>query len=93
MAAATKSTRVTDAYAQLKEEIRTNRMPPGYQAPEPEIAIRLGMSRTPVREALIRLEAVDNSINAWQLRVAVIRGAGKQTTEGLAQCAWHLFKL
>lgn len=52
-----KNTRVTDAYDRLKEEIRTNRMPPGFQASEPEIAIRLGMSRTPVREALIRLEA------------------------------------
>ena len=49
--------RVSDAYSQIKEEIRTNRIPPGYQAPEPEIALRLGMSRTPVREALIRLEA------------------------------------
>lgn len=57
MAAAAKSTRVGDAYERLKEEIRTNRMPPGYQAPEPEIALRLGMSRTPVHEALIRLEA------------------------------------
>lgn len=52
-----KSTRVEDAYSQIKEEIRANRMPPGFQAPEPEIAARLGMSRTPVREALIRLEA------------------------------------
>ena len=49
--------RVDDAYSRLKDEIRTNRMPPGFQAPEPEIAIRMGMSRTPVREALIRLEA------------------------------------
>lgn len=56
MAAATRSTRTGDAYDQLKEEIRSNRMPPGYLAPEPEIALRLGMSRTPVREALIRLE-------------------------------------
>lgn len=46
-----------DAYVQLKEDIRSNLMPPGFQAPEPEIAERLGMSRTPVREALIRLEA------------------------------------
>ena len=52
-----RTTRVSDAYDRLKDEIRTNRMPPGYQAPEPEIAMRLGMSRTPVREALIRLEA------------------------------------
>ena len=57
MSANDKSTRVGDAYLQLKEEIRTNRLPPGFQAPEPEIAMRLGMSRTPVREALIRLEA------------------------------------
>lgn len=49
--------RVDDAYERLKDEILQNRMPPGFQAPEPEIALRLGMSRTPVREALIRLEA------------------------------------
>lgn len=54
---APKGTRVGDAYERLKEEIRTNSLPPGYQAPEPEIAMRLGMSRTPVREALIKLEA------------------------------------
>ena len=56
MAQSSKPTRVSDAYTQIKEEIRSARMPPGYQAPEPEIALRLGMSRTPVREALIRLE-------------------------------------
>jgi DNA-binding GntR family transcriptional regulator len=52
-----KITRVDDAYTRLKDEIRTNRMPPGFQATEPEIALRFGMSRTPVREALIRLES------------------------------------
>ena len=52
-----KLTRVEDAYARLKKEIRTNRMSSGFQATEPEIALRLGMSRTPVREALIRLES------------------------------------
>ena len=57
MAEAVKSSRVDDAYSRIKDEIRTNRMPPGFQAPEPEIALRLGMSRTPVREALIRLES------------------------------------
>lgn len=51
-----KSKLVGGAYEQLKAEILSNRMPPGFQAPEPEIALRLGMSRTPVREALIRLE-------------------------------------
>ena len=57
MSESAKQSRVGDAYERLKDEIRTNRMAPGYQAPEPEIALRLGMSRTPVREALIRLEA------------------------------------
>lgn len=52
-----RSSRVGDAYDRLKAEIRSARMPPGFQAPEPEIALRLGMSRTPVREALIRLQS------------------------------------
>lgn len=52
-----KSTRVDKAYERLKEEILKGELPPGFQAPEPDIAGRLGMSRTPVREALIRLEA------------------------------------
>ncbi len=52
-----KVSRVDTAYERLKTEILFNRMPPGYQASEPEIADSLSMSRTPVREALIRLEA------------------------------------
>lgn len=47
---------VDDAYAAMKEEIRESRFPPGYQASEQEIALRLGMSRTPVHEAAIRLQ-------------------------------------
>jgi DNA-binding GntR family transcriptional regulator len=47
---------VEDAYAALKEAIRDNVFPPGYQGSEQEIAIRLGMSRTPVHEAIIRLQ-------------------------------------
>ncbi len=46
---------VEDAYRRLKREILENRMKPGFRAPEPAIAERLGMSRTPVREALVRL--------------------------------------
>jgi len=45
-----------EAYAALKAEILTNRLAPGSQRLEEELAARLGMSRTPVREALIRLE-------------------------------------
>ena len=45
-----------DAYRALKDAIRENVFPPGYQGSEQEIASRLGMSRTPVHEAVIRLQ-------------------------------------
>ena len=44
------------AYRTIKRNIMENRYPPGHQALEQELATELGMSRTPVREALIRLE-------------------------------------
>lgn len=47
---------VADAYQALKNAIRDNAFAPGYQGSEQEIALRLGMSRTPVHEALIRLQ-------------------------------------
>lgn len=57
MSSPKKTTLVVDAYARLKLEILENRMPAGFLATEPEIAVRLGMSRTPVREALLKLES------------------------------------
>jgi DNA-binding GntR family transcriptional regulator len=50
------STRVENAYAALKSAIRDNTFPPGYFAAENEVAMQLGMSRTPVHEAVIRLQ-------------------------------------
>ena len=50
------SSLVDEAYRALKAAIRENVFPPGYQAAEPEIAQQLGMSRTPVHEAIIRLQ-------------------------------------
>jgi len=46
---------VTQAYAELKRRILDREYPAGHQATEPDVAADLGMSRTPVREALIRL--------------------------------------
>ncbi|GHD44613.1 GntR family transcriptional regulator [Thalassobaculum fulvum] len=45
------------ATALLREMIVTNRLPPGSNHLETELAELLGMSRTPVREAAIALEA------------------------------------
>jgi DNA-binding GntR family transcriptional regulator len=44
------------AYQRLREQILDNSLPPGFRALEQELADRLGISRTPVREALIRLQ-------------------------------------
>lgn len=52
-----KITRVNDAYIKLKNEIAENRMTPGNPMLEQEIAEYLKMSRTPVREALLKLES------------------------------------
>lgn len=46
-----------DAYLRLKAQILDNALPPGHRALEAELAETLGMSRTPVREALLRLQA------------------------------------
>jgi DNA-binding GntR family transcriptional regulator len=44
------------AYAWLRGEVLAARLRPGQTISENEIAARLGVSRTPVREAIIRLE-------------------------------------
>ncbi|MGJ7522668.1 GntR family transcriptional regulator [Variovorax sp. LT1P1] len=44
------------AYAQVRQRILDNVWPPGHRALEQEVALALGMSRTPVREALLRLQ-------------------------------------
>lgn len=43
-------------YARLKQQILDNRYPPGAQILESEIAAGLSASRTPVREAFVRLQ-------------------------------------
>ncbi|MGI6084769.1 MAG: GntR family transcriptional regulator [Acetivibrionales bacterium] len=45
------------AYEYLKNEIVSMKMPQGTQVNEQEIANKLGISRTPVREAMRKLEA------------------------------------
>ena len=47
---------VESAYRTMRQRILDNVWPPGHRALEQELALLLGMSRTPVREALIRLQ-------------------------------------
>jgi DNA-binding GntR family transcriptional regulator len=51
-----RSSLVEDAYRALKAAIRENRLTPGYHGSEQELAAQFGMSRTPVHEAVIRLQ-------------------------------------
>ena len=50
------SSLVDAAYEQIRRRILDNVWPPGHRALEQEVALALGMSRTPVREALMRLQ-------------------------------------
>jgi DNA-binding GntR family transcriptional regulator len=52
----TPATLADSAYALLKQDIFDFRLVPGDRFSESEIAARLGMSRTPVRDALFRLQ-------------------------------------
>ena len=51
-----RESRVEQAYAEIRRRILDNYYAPGHQVLEQELAADLGMSRTPVREALIRLQ-------------------------------------
>ncbi len=48
--------RVDEAYEEIRRRIINNEYPPSHQVLEHELAAQLAMSRTPVREALLRLE-------------------------------------
>ncbi len=54
-AASPRGSRVEEAYSAIRRRILDNVYPPGHQALEGDLADELAISRTPVREALIRL--------------------------------------
>lgn len=53
---APRQSRSDDVYAQLKTDIASFRLVPGDRFTESELSERLGVSRTPVRQALVRLQ-------------------------------------
>ncbi|MFC2998759.1 GntR family transcriptional regulator [Falsiroseomonas tokyonensis] len=55
-APARQATAAETAYQRLKAMILDNLLPPGSQRLEAELAVQLGLSRTPVREAMLRLQ-------------------------------------
>jgi DNA-binding GntR family transcriptional regulator len=70
-------TMVERAYRAIRQRILDNVWPPGYQALEQEVALALGMSRTPVREAILQLrnEGLVEVIPRHGLRVLPVSAA------------------
>ena len=64
-------------YLKLRQEIVSARLPPGYLLREAELAARFGVSKTPLREAFVRLEK-DGFVEIAPYRSAVVRGYSRQ---------------
>src|SRR6266516_1813696 len=74
LAAAPHGSRPDQVYARLRDLIVQGSLAPGSRIVETEIASRLGVSRTPVREALQRLQQegfVNGAPGAQQSRLTV----------------------
>ena len=72
MTRAADSVGAAHAYAQVRAAIVENRYPPGHRLIEQRIAEELGLSRTPVREALRMLEA-EGLVVSERNRGAIVR--------------------
>jgi DNA-binding GntR family transcriptional regulator len=64
-------------YLKLRQEIVTAQLPPGYVLREAELAARFGVSKTPLREAFVRLEK-DGFVQIAPYRSAVVAGYSGQ---------------
>jgi len=68
----------------IREAIVDGRLPPGQRLKEEELARELGISRTPVREALLMLQA-EGLVDAAPNRGAVVRSHDADDLEDLYQ--------
>src|SRR6202451_3356957 len=64
-------------YLKLRQEIVSGKLPPGYLLREAELAARFGVSKTPLREAFVRLEK-DGFVEIAPYRSAVVAGYSQQ---------------
>jgi DNA-binding GntR family transcriptional regulator len=64
-------------YAQILENIVDGTLPVGYALREGELAARFGVSKTPLRDALVRLQA-DGLVSIPPYRSAVVVGYSQQ---------------
>jgi DNA-binding GntR family transcriptional regulator len=64
-------------YAQILEKILDGTLPAGYALREGELAARFGVSKTPLRDALVRLQA-EGLVSIPPYRSAVVVGYSQQ---------------
>jgi DNA-binding GntR family transcriptional regulator len=64
-------------YLKLRQEIVTASLPPGYVLREAELTARFSVSKTPLREAFVRLEK-DGFVQIAPYRSAVVAGYSRQ---------------
>lgn len=76
------------AYGEIKRRIMWNELQPGFSALEEELALQLGMSRTPVHEALVRLEQEGfvTLVPRRGMRVRVLDSADVDEIEEVLAC-------
>lgn len=74
------------AYRRLLQDIRAGSLPPGTRLRETELAERLGISRTPVREAIRQLEA-DGLVIHLPRQGATVRSLDYAEVIELTKCA------
>jgi DNA-binding GntR family transcriptional regulator len=70
-----------DAYERIRAAIRDGNLAPGLRLTELELAARFGVSRTPVRQALARLEAEGLLTHAPRRGLTVTRPDHSQVVE------------
>ncbi|MDW8258742.1 MAG: GntR family transcriptional regulator [Gammaproteobacteria bacterium] len=75
-------TRSQPVYAALRQKIRNGELPPGHYLVETDLARALGVSRTPVREAIRRL-AAEGLVQRQDRRRAIVREFPPQATKEL----------
>lgn len=86
--------RATEIRAALQDEIENGKLPPGAPLDERALATRFNVSRTPVREALQQLAALDlvriaprQGVSVARLSIAKVRGMMETVGELEALCA------
>lgn len=70
-----------EAYARIREAIRAGALAPGERLTETDLAARFGVSRTPVRQAIARLEAEGLVTHEPRRGLAVTRPDHQQVVE------------